>query len=341
MILFDSIYIHQGGGRTILNILISNILENNLDDYYFIIDKRYNDDLLKKIPKEQFSILSSSELSRRKFYLKNYKKFNTFFCLANVPPPIYINKKKVIVYFHNELLLNSNPFYLKGLILLIKRLYISSLKLANYKWVVQTNLMKNKLAKNLKISENLIKIFPIFPIFPKLKKTNKLNRFTRKFIYVASGENHKNHQRLINAMDITSNRLDSPLHLYLTLTDNKFNSLVKKNYRNNSKLVIKNLGELKQDILYKKYSELGYLIYPSLYESFGLPLIEASQLDCVVLASDLPYVKEVIANFYSFDPIDINDISLAIEKVIYSENPNKSVLKIKSEETALINYLND
>jgi len=338
MILFDSIYIHQGGGRTILNILISNILENNLDDYYFIIDKRYNDDVLKKIPKEQFSILSSSELSRRNFYLKNHKKFNTFFCLANVPPPIYINKKKVFIYFQNELLLNSNPFHLKGLILWIKRQYISSLKLSNYKWVVQTNLMKDKLARNLKISKNLIKIFPIFP---KLKKANHLNRSTQKFIYVASGENHKNHQRLINAMDIASNRLDRPLHLYLTLADNKFQSFVKRNFRNKSKLVIKNLGVLKQDMLYEKYSELGYLIYPSLYESFGLPLIEASQLDCVVLASDLPYVKEVISNFYSFDPIDINDISLAIEKVIYSENPNKSVLKIKSEETALINYLND
>ena len=67
MILFDSIYIHQGG-KTILNILISNILESNSDDYFFIIDERYNDDILKKIPKEKFLILSSSELSGRNFY---------------------------------------------------------------------------------------------------------------------------------------------------------------------------------------------------------------------------------------------------------------------------------
>ena len=54
MILFDSIYIHQGGGKTILNILISNILESNSDDYFFIIDERYNDDILKKFQKKSF-----------------------------------------------------------------------------------------------------------------------------------------------------------------------------------------------------------------------------------------------------------------------------------------------
>jgi glycosyltransferase involved in cell wall biosynthesis len=338
MILFDSIYIHQGGGKTILNILISNILKNNLDDYFFIIDVRYSDDILKKIPKEKFSILSSSELSRRSFYRKNHKKFNTFFCLSNVPPPIFINNKKVIIYFHNELLLNSNPFHLKNLIPWIKKQYISSLKLSNYKWVVQTNLMKDKLAGHLKISKSLIKIFPIFP---KLKKSNNSNSSTQKFIYVASGENHKNHQRLITAMHIACNRLDKSLHLYLTLTDNKFDSLVKGNHRNSSKLMIKNLGVLQQDILFEKYSELGYLIYPSLYESFGLPLIEAAQLDLVIIASDLPYVNEIISNYYSFNPLDINDISLIIEKVINLSKPNTSLLKIKSEEMALINYIND
>lgn len=338
MILFDSIYIHQGGGKTILNILISNIIENNLDDYFFIIDERYSNDILKKISKQKLIVLPSSELSRRNFYLKNHKKFNTFFCLANVPPPIFIKNKKVIVYFHNELLLNSNRFHLKSLMLWIKRLYISLLILSNYKWVVQTNLMKDKLVKHLKISKDSIKIFPIFP---KIKKISNFSGPAEKFIYVASGEDHKNHRRLLNAMNIASNKLDKPIHLYLTLTENKFKSLIKSNHFDNSKLVVKNLGVLNQDMLYKKYSELGYLIYPSLYESFGLPLIEAAQLDLVILASDLPYVNEIISSYYSFDPLDINDISLSIEKIINLRSPITSILKIKSEEKALINYIND
>ena len=86
---------------------------------------------------------------------------------------------------------------------------------------------------------------------------------------------------------------------------------------------------------------LGYLIYPSLNESFGLPLIEAAQLDLVIIASDLPYVNEIISNYYSFNPLDINDISLNVEKVLNLIKPNTATLRIKSEELALINYINE
>jgi glycosyltransferase involved in cell wall biosynthesis len=338
MILFDSVYIHQGGGKTILNILLSYILKNKLNEYYFIFDKRYEESLLNKIPKEQFSLLSSSEVSRRNFYLKNYNKFNTFFCLGNVPPPIYLRDKKVTIYFQNELLLKARLFNLKESLFWIKRQYISLLKINNYKWVVQTELMKNKLTDGLKISNKMIKILPVFPILKKNKKHSKLNN---SFIYVASGEYHKNHERLVKAMLMASKKLNKSINLYVTLENNRFKDLLEKISSQNSKFQIQNLGVLKQDLILDYYSKSKFLIYPSVFESFGLPLIEASQQDCVVLASDLPYVKEVISNFYSFDPLDINDISLAIEKVIYLEDPNKSVLKIKSEETALINYLND
>ena len=198
--------------------------------------------------------------------------------------------------------------------------------------------MKNKLSKHLKISKNSTKIFPIFP---KIKKEKNLNRSSNKFIYVASGEDHKNHQRLISAMNIVSNRIDKPIYLYLTLTENKFKRLVEIHHSKNSRLILKNLGILKQDVLYEQYSKLGYLIYPSLYESLGLPLIEAAQLDLVIIASDLPYVYEIISNYYSFDPLDINDIYLSIENVINLSKPNTSILKIKSEELALINYINE
>jgi len=292
---------------------------------------------LNHIPKEQFSLLESSEISRAYFYLKNYKKFNTFFCLGNVPPPIYLKGKKVIVYFQNELLLKRKLSRLKDLFFWIKKQYISILKLSNYNWAVQTQLMQNKLSNSLKISENLINILPVFPT---LEKTTNWNKQKHSFIYVASGEYHKNHERLIKGMQMASNKLNMSLNLYVTLENNDFQDLLRKTSLQNSKLEIKNLGILRQDLIFEYYSKLEFFIYPSLFESFGLPLIEASQLNCVILASDLPYVSEVISNFYSFNPLDINDISLVIEKVIYSKNPNKPILKIKSQETALINYLN-
>ena len=44
------------------------------------------------------------------------------------------------------------------------------------------------------------------------------------------------------------------------------------------------------------------MIFPSFYESFGLPLIEARQANLPILASDLEYVHEICAPVATFDP---------------------------------------
>ncbi len=44
------------------------------------------------------------------------------------------------------------------------------------------------------------------------------------------------------------------------------------------------------------YSAADVLLYPSLYEGFGLPPLEAMACGCPVLASDIPPVREVVAD---------------------------------------------
>ena len=53
---------------------------------------------------------------------------------------------------------------------------------------------------------------------------------------------------------------------------------------------------------------LDYLVYPSLVESFGLPLIEAQINHVNIIASDLPYVYDVCKPYLVFDPRSVNDI---------------------------------
>lgn len=64
------------------------------------------------------------------------------------------------------------------------------------------------------------------------------------------------------------------------------------------------------------------LVFPSLIETFGLPLAEARALGAVVLAADLPYAREVLngyVNAYFFDPTSPSQLAALMGKVIAGE----------------------
>ena len=71
-------------------------------------------------------------------------------------------------------------------------------------------------------------------------------------------------------------------------------------------LKVKNDGELShQDVL---------ALYPSTFESFGLPLIEARQAGVPVLASELDYVRNVLDPEQTFDPDSSISIARAVKR---------------------------
>lgn len=72
------------------------------------------------------------------------------------------------------------------------------------------------------------------------------------------------------------------------------------------------------DLLCHLYQNASAFVFPSLYEGFGFPPLEAMSNDCVVICSNAGSIPEVvgIAGEY-FDPNDAGDIRLAMEKVLF------------------------
>ena len=73
--------------------------------------------------------------------------------------------------------------------------------------------------------------------------------------------------------------------------------------------IIHNLGTISHDVVLEVFSQSRALLFPSLKESFGLPLVEALQQGITVIASNLPYTFEVVHNPITFYPYDSSDIS--------------------------------
>ena len=72
-------------------------------------------------------------------------------------------------------------------------------------------------------------------------------------------------------------------------------------------------------LLAQHYSQASALVYPSTYEGFGLPPLEAMSLRCPVVSSHASVMPEICGNAAEyFAPLDIESIRQAIEAVLSS-----------------------
>ena len=75
------------------------------------------------------------------------------------------------------------------------------------------------------------------------------------------------------------------------------------------------------------YSNVLALVYPSLYEGFGIPILEAMSLGCPVVSSDGGALKEIGGEGINyFNPMNIDDISYKIEMTLNSSNSVNKII---------------
>jgi len=338
MILIDAIYIHELGGKTLLKYFIETLKNKNLENYFFLFDSRLENKFFKDLNNKNYQILNASEYERKTFYKKNCTFFKVILCFANVPPPLKLNVETYI-YFHNDLLidLKETDFSLfKKSVFFIKRFYIKLKDRSNYNWIVQTELIKEKLNKKIVNDKSRIGVLPFyFDDFKELKNDKQNN----SFLYVSGFHPHKNHDRLIKAFVIAAENHKENIFLNLTLKSDDFIHLMKPFLKIPSNLIIENLGVLDLEQINLAYEKNQNLIFPSLKESFGLPLIEATLKNLNVITSNLDYVSYVIEPTLIFDPLDIEDISNSILKTLTLKRLKKPKLVSKNKVDELIKIL--
>lgn len=343
MLLIDAIYINKSGGKILLEYVIDYVFEKEISDkVFFLFDDRFYSDKIFQLSTNQFKFLKSGEKSRFFFYKRYYKRFNSFICFANIPPPIKIKNKPVIVYFHNVLLLNAkySNFKLGTIFFLgLKKIYIRYLNNAAYSWAVQTECVSRLLTEELVIDKSKILICPIFSTeyFKNCnfqKQENNLN-----YLYVADSSPQKNHINLLDAWVLfVQNNRNKNLTLHFTLDEICSKEILDKvDLINKSGITVQNHGLCTKNQIKDLYTKCNYLVYPSLAESFGLPLVEAVAAGCNIIASNLPYVFEVVNPSLVFNPYNIPSILNALNLSINQKNISSTILKVENKIDLLFN----
>jgi glycosyltransferase involved in cell wall biosynthesis len=310
IVLLDAVFINNSGGKVLLDCLVSEIHRRSLD-IHFLLDARVAGSY-PFLAESQVTYLPNSLTKRHKFYKENKATLQTVLCFGNVPPTVRL-RAKVYTYLHNSVLFYTGPeFPFKtALGYKLKSWIIRAFKRNTDRWLVQTEFMRSGLQNYWGIGSDKVDLYPFFSKIREDKVSG--NRNPDAYYFISDGHPNKMHHHLIPAFVKASQKFPQ-ISLGLTISSQypELISLIEK--ANLEGIAIQNLGWCSHDELIKIYREGGYLIFPSSLESFGLGLVEAAQFGMPVLASNLPFVHQVIRPSGTFDPMSIDSISEAIVK---------------------------
>lgn len=140
----------------------------------------------------------------------------------------------------------------------------------------------------------------------------------KPFVIVASARNWrtKNLKNALRALEIAHQESDVNFHSVMYGPTNSLEASARNS------LDLQNLGYLSAKDLAALFRHAHAFVMPSLYEGFGLPLVEAMSCGCPVIASDRGSLPEIAGGGgQCFDAFDVNAMAKALVKLL--RNPDE------------------
>jgi glycosyltransferase involved in cell wall biosynthesis len=148
---------------------------------------------------------------------------------------------------------------------------------------------------------------------------------SKKILTVSDISVRKNQLRLIKAFEsvhknksINSAELMIVGHMHKDVPE--FESTLRDIRRRNADIKITLAGYLSDAEILSLYEEADVFVYPSLYEGFGLPVLEAMACGCPVIASNVSSLPEVVGDAgVLVDPYDVEALTSAVSTVLQDD----------------------
>ncbi len=153
--------------------------------------------------------------------------------------------------------------------------------------------------------------------------------------YPANTWPHKNHPTLLKALHLL--RVKHGRRLVLVFTGIKregHEAFLKAAVEYDLNEQVRHLGYIEKHDMPLLYRGARFMVFPSLFEGFGLPLLEAMASDCPVLCSRVASIPEVVGHAaLFFDPHNPEDIADAIHRVLTDKELRTTLVRAGRERS--------
>lgn len=216
-----------------------------------------------------------------------------------------------------------------------------------YKVICISENTKNDVLKFYNIdSDKLVKIYngydrELFNINNVREDILEKYNITRPyFISVGAGYSHKNLETALNAFSKIVNKFDSEFVIvgkdsnYIL----KLKELVKKLHIEKQ---VKFIGYVPDEDLPTLYNKSKAFVYPTLYEGFGLPILEAMACETVVLTANNSSLPEVYGDAaLDFDAKDEKEIVNKMKLVLTDSKLREKLIELSKKQIAKFTWDN-
>lgn len=163
-------------------------------------------------------------------------------------------------------------------------------------------------------------------------------------LFVGNVKPHKNVAALINAFNNIAGNFEDWSLIIVGKKDGFFLNSEMKIFEDNPKIIF--TGLISDEDLASYYNNCDLFVFPSLYEGFGLPLLEAMHFNVNILASQIASIPEVGKDKINyFNPLEDGDLEKQLIKLMSSQNQTlplgyyEAILKEFTWENAVEQHL--
>lgn len=224
------------------------------------------------------------------------------FSLQNVIVPH--TKVPQILYVHQSLPFAEYRFKLREQRLfwiyqnIIGKKIIESIRRAR-KVIVQTNWMKEACVHKAAVSNDKVAVIPPYVSLDNIPRYIDALESRKVFFYPAGPFSYKNHMLILKACVLLKQRGITDYKVIFTLTGHE-NTYSEKlfAYAKQEELNIVFMGAVSREDVFSLYST-SVLIFTSVIETFGLPMLEARRAGAIIIALDMPFSREVLDGYHN------------------------------------------